>query len=99
MATTKAAAKAPRQPAADPRGAGTPPAGTPPAADPQQPPAPKAKRAALAEDMVSVTVPRAFKLTRDDGSLVEYAEGIYDMPKKDAEHFYAKANGVEPNDD
>jgi hypothetical protein len=50
-------------------------------------------------DLVSVTVPQAFNLTLDDHSRVRYEMGIQDMPREHAEHFYAKANGVEKNED
>lgn len=50
------------------------------------------------EDLVSVTVPQRFNLTLDHGVVVEYAAGIQDMPKSHAEHWYAKANGVETNE-
>lgn len=39
-----------------------------------------------------VYVKKAFRLTRDDHSIVHYGTGIHDMPEKDAEHWYTKAH-------
>lgn len=38
--------------------------------------------------------PRAWTLTRDDHTKVAYPKGTCPMPKEDAEHWYAKDNGV-----
>lgn len=43
---------------------------------------------------VKVNVPKGFRLTRDDGLVVEYLAGRQMMPEMDAKHFYAQANGV-----
>ena len=52
--------------------------------------------AAAEAEKVKVKVPKAFRLTRDDGVLVEYPAGVYEMPETDAEHWWSKANGVTP---
>lgn len=39
-----------------------------------------------------VYVKKAFRLTRDDHSIVPYAVGIHEMPREDAEHWYTKAH-------
>lgn len=41
--------------------------------------------------MAKMIAKRAFRLTRDDGSTVDYAEGDT-ISKEDAEHWYTKAN-------
>lgn len=48
-------------------------------------------------DFVTALVPKGgCKITRDDGRLIEYPAGtIRDMPRIDAEHWFAKARGVE----
>ncbi len=46
------------------------------------------------EDIVTVVVPKAFKLTDDKYRLFEYEAGVIDMPLSHAEHKYSIANGV-----
>lgn len=48
-----------------------------------------------AEDKVRVFVPKAFKLTLDDGDIIDIAAGEQKMPESLANHWYAKVNGVE----
>jgi hypothetical protein len=50
-------------------------------------------------EKVSVTVPRGFTLTTDDGKQHRYEAGIQDIPREHAEHAYSAANGVELNED
>lgn len=52
-------------------------------------------RAIPASQMVTATVPVAFTLTLDDHRAVHYEAGTQEMPKDDAEHWFAKAQGVE----
>jgi len=52
-----------------------------------------------AEDKVRVFVPKAFKITLDDGDMVDIAAGEQKMPKSLAEHWYSKVNGVEIAED
>lgn len=60
----------------------------------------RAADAALAQDKVDATdkvivnVPKAFKLTLNNGVCVDYPMGAYGMQRTHAEHWYAKANGV-----
>lgn len=58
-------------------------------------PRPRKKR----EETVSCTVPKAFKLQLDHGETVDIREGIQDLPRSHADHWYAKANGVEINEE
>ena len=37
---------------------------------------------------MKIIVTQAFKLTRDDGSVVDYPVGEHDMPEADAKHWY-----------
>lgn len=53
-----------------------------------------ATAATLAEDKVTVTVPKAFTLTLDDHQVIEIAAGVQPMPKSWAEHWFSKAKGV-----
>ncbi len=46
------------------------------------------------EDFVTVTVPRAFKLTLDHATVKQYNAGIQPMLKAHADHWWSKANGV-----
>ena len=50
--------------------------------------------AAAASGQVIVSVPKAFKLTRDGHVPVEYGVGTQRMPRLDAEHWYSKVMGV-----
>jgi hypothetical protein len=43
---------------------------------------------------VIVNVPKAFRLTLNDGRTIPYPAGAYGMPVKHADHWYSKANGV-----
>lgn len=45
-------------------------------------------------EKVTTVVPKAFKLTRDDGSVHEYHPGTQEMPVDDAAHWFARAMGV-----
>jgi len=74
---------APASPAADTVVTETPPA------------EPAVKVAAEAVDMVTVTVPRAFKLMLDYSHTKEFKAGIQEMERPHAEHWYSKACGVE----
>lgn len=103
-ASTKSpAAKTAIQPTADPRGAGdgentsSLPAGLPrPTKTPTGEDTPV--RPSRKEEMVSVTVPRGYNLTLDNGDTKRYESGIQDMPRSHAEHWYSKAHDVELND-
>jgi hypothetical protein len=46
------------------------------------------------DDLVTVVVPRAFTLTRDDHTPVAFPAGIQEMPRAYAAHWYAQACGV-----
>lgn len=46
------------------------------------------------KDMVTVVIPKAFKLACDDGEQITYEVGIQDMPRKHATHWFSKAQGV-----
>lgn len=52
------------------------------------------KRAAL-DEMVTVIVPKPFKLTDDKHGTKHYDVGIQEMTRSDATHWFAVANGVE----
>lgn len=54
-----------------------------------------AKVEAEVVDMVTVTVPRAFKLMLDHFHTKDFKAGIQEMERSHAEHWYAKASGVE----
>lgn len=47
------------------------------------------------EKMVTVKVPKAFKLHHPAGVITHYEPGVQDMPSSHAQHVYSKANGVE----
>lgn len=47
------------------------------------------------EEIVNVKVPQAFRLTLDSHHEIAYDAHTAKMPKAHAEHWYAKANGVE----
>lgn len=53
-----------------------------------------AEAKAQGEEVVTVNVPRAFRLTLDDRTEVAYHPGAAMMPISHAEHWYAQANGV-----
>ena len=59
------------------------------------PAAPVADVAAELVDTVTVTVPRAFKLMLDHFHTKDFKAGIQEMERSHAEHWYAKASGVE----
>lgn len=46
------------------------------------------------EEVVTVLTPKRYRLTLDNGTVVEYQAGNPTMPRSHAEHFYSKANGV-----
>ena len=48
----------------------------------------------VSDDMVVANVPKAFKLTLDDHTPVNYVQGTVKMPREHAEHYYAVAHGV-----
>lgn len=57
--------------------------------------APKAKPEPVSKrDMVTVIVPKAFRLTDDAFREHAYDVGIQEMPRAHAEHNYSVANGV-----
>lgn len=90
----------PAKKAADPRGSAPPVPPEAGAAKPTTPPAeddPKPRK--RKEELVSVTIPRAFRLAHDDGTHTQYEPGVQDIPKSHADHWYTKAHGVEQNDD
>lgn len=45
-------------------------------------------------ELVTVIVPKAFVLTRDDHSEVHFKQGTSEHHLADVEHWYAQANGV-----
>lgn len=51
---------------------------------------------AVAQGMVMVVVPTAYKLLTDDRSLVDYCSGTYPMLKEHADHWWSSVNGVKP---
>lgn len=51
-------------------------------------------RASPAGEKVTVIVPKAFTLTRDDRAEIPFAAGVQEMYVEDAEHWYSQANGV-----
>lgn len=91
---SKVAAK----PTAAPRAADPRDATTPPEQSQEEEVAPRPRKRRADEDLVSVSVPRAFRLTLDTGAVVEIQPGIQDLPREQAEHPYSAANGVEIND-
>ena len=48
------------------------------------------------EDLVQVSAPRSFVLTLDDHQPVQVHAGVQMMPRYMAEHWWSKAQGVEP---
>lgn len=46
------------------------------------------------DPMVTVTVPKAFRLQHPPGVITAYAEGVQEMPTSHADHSYSKDNGV-----
>ena len=46
------------------------------------------------EELVSVFIPKDFKLTIDHSTVIDYKAGPRMIPKDHAEHWYAIANGV-----
>jgi hypothetical protein len=46
------------------------------------------------EELVTVIVPKPFKLTLDDHSEKNYPQGIYEMPVDHAGHWWARVSGV-----
>lgn len=46
-------------------------------------------------EVITVTVPRRFVLTDNNGHEHTYEVGIQEMPRHHAEHWYAKNHGVE----
>jgi len=52
----------------------------------------------LSGEMVTVIVPKGFKLTRDSGEPAIYAAGVQEMPLEDASHWFARAQGVKVYD-
>lgn len=61
-----------------------------PPADPDPDVKPRKKK-----DDVKCRVPRAFRLTLDDARVIEIDAGMQFLPRAQAEHWYAAANGVE----
>ena len=51
-----------------------------------------------ADEMVTVYVPKAFKLCDDEGRIEDIGPGKQQMSKARAEHWYVKANGVKPTE-
>lgn len=47
-----------------------------------------------AEETVTVTVPKAFRLRLDPQTELQFKAGIQEMTRANAEHWYSKANGV-----
>ena len=47
------------------------------------------------DDLVTVTVQKAFVLTLDTHQKVPYGSGIQEMPREHADHWWAVANGVQ----
>lgn len=58
-------------------------------AQPPEGDAPRARKK-IEPELVSVTVHTAFTLTPDSGSPVRYHQGVQDIPREHAEHYYAK---------
>lgn len=50
-------------------------------------------------DLVTAVVPKAFRLTCDDNTVIDYGVGIQDMPKSHATHWFSKAQGVQVKHD
>lgn len=46
-------------------------------------------------ELVTAAVPRPLMLTDDNSVVHKYDVGVQDMPRAHAEHWYAKAHGVE----
>lgn len=51
-------------------------------------------QAPTAEVMVTVTVPKGFKLRINNHHTVDYKAGVQEMPLEHAEHWYSKAHKV-----
>ena len=66
---------------------------------PPQPPAPTAPAAKASAEMVTVSVPKGFKLQTLPGVHMELQPGIQRLPRAVAEHPYAKACGVRAHSD
>lgn len=47
------------------------------------------------QELVTVTVPKMFKLRKVDHSEITVAAGVQEMPRWMAEHWWSAANGVE----
>lgn len=95
---SKPAAKTPAaaQTSVDPRETG--PTTTTPSSDADTDVAPRKKRVAeVIDEMVTVAVPKAFRLLTDVG-VHDYPAGIYEMLRSHAEHWYAQHFGVEIKD-
>lgn len=54
----------------------------------------EAHQPAKGDKMLTVTVAKAFRLTQDDGAMVQYKVGAQSMPTSHFEHWYAQAHGV-----
>jgi len=55
----------------------------------------RALEAAEAAELVTVLIPKDFRLTLDNHSPVEYKAGIDEMPVEHLNHWYVRAQGVE----
>jgi hypothetical protein len=55
----------------------------------------KGENEAVAEKIVTVTSPRAFRFRVDDHTEVQYKAGIQEMPESHAKHWWSVNNGVE----
>jgi len=47
-------------------------------------------------DPTEITIVKAFKLTRDDGTMVTYPVGTYEMPAQDAAHWFTRLHSDDP---
>lgn len=47
-----------------------------------------------AKDLVTVVIPKSFNLMLDTHEVVRYVDGVQEMPRSHAEHWYSKVNGV-----
>ena len=45
---------------------------------------------------VEVHIPKAFKVTLDNGAILHFSAGVHPIPRFLADHWYVKANGVTP---
>lgn len=61
---------------------------------PEDAAAPRRRKVDADDPMVTVTVPRPYRLQAEPGVISSYTAGVQEMPKSHAEHQYSVDNGV-----